>query len=156
MHPFIAERAIPEPNTGCALWAMSCFYNGYGQTKHPRTHRVMGAHRLSWELSNGPIPTGLQVCHKCDVPSCVNPDHLFLGTPKDNMADRGRKGRQHRPMGELQGSHKLTHEQAVTILSEQRPLRLKKANELAEAFGITVAHVYRVRRGERWSHLKAA
>lgn len=66
---------------------------GYGQFMGTWT-RIVQAHRYSWELHNGPIPGGMFVCHRCDNPGCVRPDHLFLGTPKDNTDDMVRKGRQ--------------------------------------------------------------
>jgi len=82
---------IPEPNSGCFLWIGTIIPKGYGHFKcDGKTFR---AHRYSWELENGKIPDGLHVLHRCDIRSCVNVDHLFLGTNADNMADRGRKGR---------------------------------------------------------------
>lgn len=90
---------IPEPNTGCWLWIGSLRDNGYGLYS-PRVNgkrRTASAHRWSWELRHGPIPAGMQANHKCDVPSCVNPDHLFLGTQSDNMKDACRKRRVNAP-----------------------------------------------------------
>ena len=75
----------------CWLWEKSKSAKGYGQINSGGT--MARAHRVAWELSNGPIPKGVCVLHKCDVPICVNPSHLFLGTLKDNFDDAVAKGR---------------------------------------------------------------
>lgn len=77
----------------CWLWIGSKKKNGYGRFS-PGGHGVnILAHRASWEFHFGPIPSGLFVCHHCDTPACVRPDHLFLGTHEENMADMWAKGR---------------------------------------------------------------
>ena len=88
------DRCIPEPNSGCWLWLGAIGAGGYGVAGKPRMRLPRAAHRRSWHLFHGPIPDGMHVLHKCDVRSCVNPEHLFLGTHQDNMADRDKKGRQ--------------------------------------------------------------
>lgn len=75
----------------CVLWHRAISSNGYGAAW--RDGRQMSAHRMIWEAVNGPIPAGLYVLHRCDVKACVNLDHLFLGTPLDNMRDKIAKGR---------------------------------------------------------------
>ena len=84
-------RYIQEPNTGCWLWSAAGGGQHYGLF-HFRG-KTIGAHRASWIFHKGEIPNGLYVLHKCDTRPCVNPDHLFLGTPKDNMQDCVKKGR---------------------------------------------------------------
>lgn len=88
-------RAIPEPNTGCWLWMGYVDAKGYGRIGANPTPQL--AHRIAWRLYRGLIPDGLCVCHRCDNPSCVNPDHLFVGTVGENNADMRRKGRDSKP-----------------------------------------------------------
>jgi hypothetical protein len=107
------------------------------------------AHRYSWLLHNGPIPPGLHVLHRCDNPRCVNPTHLFLGTPADNSADMVSKDRQAR--GERSGNAKLTADQAREIWrrrSTGEPLR-----SIAADYGVSPDLVCKIARGKLWKHL---
>jgi len=76
---------------GCWEWQRALHKQGYGSLNYK--YKPVLAHRIFWELTNGKIPFGLKVCHHCDNPKCINPDHLFLGTQKDNMQDAFQKGR---------------------------------------------------------------
>src|SRR4051794_35999147 len=84
-------RCSPEPNTGCWLWIGYVGDDGYPAIA--TRFKPMRAHRAAWMVTHGPIQEGLVVCHKCDQPLCINPAHLFLGTPADNTRDMVAKGR---------------------------------------------------------------
>ena len=89
--PWSEAKYIPEPNSGCWLWLASLQSKGYGSQRYQgRSDR---AHCVSYKIHCGPIPEGRIVCHTCDTRICVNPDHLYLGTPQSNMDDRVKRGR---------------------------------------------------------------
>ncbi len=99
----------------CWLWTASTNTKGYGQIRDTINGKNVAAHRLSYEIHIGLIPKGLQVCHTCDKPPCVNPTHLFLGTNELNHADKVAKGRARGPRGEKSPKAKLTRDQVAEI-----------------------------------------
>lgn len=122
-------KYIPEPMSGCWLWMGGLNTDGYG-TFHFELRKAP-AHRASWEIHCGSVPEGLYVLHKCDVPCCVNPDHLFLGTQKDNIQDcikKGRRGKVPRKIAEeIRNSTETISKLAAKFgLKEDRALALKE------------------------------
>lgn len=144
------SKYIPEPMSGCWIWIGATFQKGYGVIHSERKHKQ--THRVSWELYKGKIPEGLCVCHRCDNKGCVNPDHLFLGTNDDNVADKVSKGRQHRPKGTLHGLAKLKEEDIPVIFSLSNSGR--KISELAEMFNVSRTLIYKVLKKEAWVHVQ--
>lgn len=126
-----------NPND-CWIWLASQ-RQGYGQISlGGQNGTIEYAHRVVYELTFGEIPNGMYVCHHCDNHACVNPNHLFLGTQKDNLDDMTRKGR--RPVGEQHGRHKLTNDE-VTEIRERRPEGLLALSKL---FGVSMAQISRI------------
>ncbi len=141
-------KISPEPNTGCWLWAGAADEHGYGKIGQQYHHEPdVKAHRAAWMLTKGPIPDGLQVCHKCDVPSCVNPDHLFLGTFADNMDDKVAKGRQQK--GERHWNSKLTVAQVRSI--RERRAAGDKLVQIASEFGVDFSTVGKIAKRTKWA-----
>jgi hypothetical protein len=91
----LRDGTIRQRDTGCHVWTgrMGATRNKKGGKAHLYGAITTGTHRLAWELANGPIPPGMQVLHRCDNPRCCNPEHLFVGTQQDNMADMALKKR---------------------------------------------------------------
>lgn len=164
MRGTVEERLMSKVSVGaddCWRWTGSKFQSGYGMIivsgKQRRAHRVM------FEVINGPMPSGMIVCHKCDEPSCVNPNHLFLGTNADNSSDMVGKGRQargdrnamRRPemrdrfsrmfSGEASSFSKLTWDAVHQIREDDR-----SHSEISRALGVSQPTVTRIKNGKTW------
>jgi hypothetical protein len=147
---------------GCWEWHASVGRSGYGTFTCKGV--TWGSHRFSWAAANGQIPPGMSVLHRCDNKLCVRPDHLFLGTQADNMADKMAKGRQQRGLGH--GSHTMPerrprgerHGQAILDAPRVRGLRALKSvgftcAELARMYGISPSLTWQVVGRVIWRHV---
>jgi len=143
--PSITERFSAKyemiPECGCWIWMGCLEEHGYGEFKGEKTKER--AHRVSWKLFRGPIPTGIWVLHHCDVPACVNPHHLFLGTHADNSADMVRKGRGRAPVGEESVACKVTDAQAIEII-----LSGESQGTLVKRYGVSQSLISQLQLGQ--------
>lgn len=139
-------KVLVAPNElSCWLWTGTRSRQGYGWFRRTRGGWTQ-AHRLSWELSNRPIPEGMWILHHCDNPPCVRPSHLFIGTRQDNVDDREAKGRNRPKRGDSHPLATLTNTEALVI----RGLYTEKRGEistLARAFGVSRRTIHRIVHG---------
>lgn len=158
------EKVQRAEGGACWEWTACLFTNsGYGCFLYER--KLQGAHRVSWNLAHGPIPDGLWVLHKCDNRKCVRPDHLFLGTPTDNVRDMFAKGRAVPPAGDAhwfrrkagaqRGANnfnaRLDESAVATIkstLAEGVPI-----GPLARQYGVTAPTISLILSGQNWPHV---
>lgn len=131
---------------GCHIWTGWISANGYGIFTIKR--RPVLAHRISQQIYRGPIPDGMFVCHSCDNRKCVNPDHLFVGTQSDNMADKAAKGR---VKGELHSQAKLT-EKDIHQIRHLMSSGVRKAR-ISEQFGVHHVTLRDIELGKTWGHV---
>ena len=131
----------------CWVWQSRRGLNDYGMVKYHQ--RDTYAHRLAWELTHGPIPPGMYVCHRCDNPPCCNPEHLFLGTATENQADARRKNRLRHgakhPMARLTEDDVLDIRAAAAFGASHR--------DIAKAYGVSYGAAYGVVARLSWKHL---
>lgn len=137
---------------GCWLWKACVDDNGYGRfTMHDANGRKRAhwAHRVAYELAVGPIGSGMLVCHTCDNPICMNPDHLWIGTYQENSDDMDKKGR--RVVGEDRPQAKLNDE-AVRAIRGAPSTRGTQAR-LVKIYGVASSVISRIRTGKIWRHV---
>ena len=144
----------PELNSGCILWSGAADTKGYGQIRIGGvTGKTRHTHRVAWELYRGPIPGDLHICHRCDTPTCVNSDHLFLGDHRANMADRDRKGRcrARGGKGSANGTAKLTEAQVTEMRAKYARGGISLV-KLSKPYGICPQTAHSIVLRRTWSH----
>lgn len=142
---------ISESDIGkCWIWQKSIKKANYGNLWWDGKHYI--SHRASWIVHFGSIPIGLNVCHKCDNPQCVNPSHLFLGSYLVNNRDRKNKCRNANTHGERNPFAKLTEAQVIDILKRLR--NREKGRHIAKLYKVTEHTISSIKRGKNWSYLK--
>lgn len=150
--------SMTDASDGCWLWRGAKNRAGYGvASTHACEERLV--HRVSYSLFVGRIPCGQMVCHKCDTPACVNPNHLFAGTQTDNMRDMVRKGRKAPAFVDCKGENhraaKLTESDVIAIRTLAREGNLY-FREIADLFGLHGKSVSVIVRGHTWRHVPGA
>lgn len=153
---------VQKADNGCWLWTGGLDKDGYGMFGWP-SERIQRASHASYRLFKGQLPEGKPWhLHTCDTPACVNPDHLFAGTYRDNIDDMLQKGRT--LTGESNHQSKLTDQQASEIRSRLGKLKPGRAlgqtephpdssRSLAREFGVSRSVVQSIRRGTTWKHV---
>ncbi len=152
MDTTLAERfwAKVIKTDACWLWNGAINNMGYGMINIGNRH-AKTAHRISWLLNIGEIPPGMCVLHHCDNPKCVNPNHLFLGTQKENAIDREQKGRS--PLGEQRPNAKLSNNDVIEIkkLIINGKLSLRA---ISRKYNVCLATIRQIVTGRTWSHVE--
>ncbi len=142
---------ICKDKSGCWLWTRGQDKDGYGHFSIK--HKIYRAHRMSYILHIGKIPRGCFVCHACDVPACVNPEHLFIGTVLDNYRDSVKKGRRNHvgQKGINNWACKLTDEQVEAI----RRLRAAgmRLREISSMFDMSISRISQITTRKAWTHV---
>ena len=146
---FFKRTTIVDASTGCWLYKGYRQTCGYGQL-YVEGRRIL-AHRMSWIAHKGEIPAGMLVCHTCDTPRCVNPEHLFLGTHKDNSDDCVSKGRAY--MQRTGADFSFTRLPRSRKLSEQKVQAIRESTadlaSLSEKYKVSKACISMIRNGKR-------
>lgn len=152
LHDRFWSKVRPEVGDACWLWTGAKNSKGYGDIWVYNKGKTQRAHRVSWEMHYGPIPHEALVLHRCDTPSCVRPDHLFVGSPQDNMDDMAAKGRDRKAVGSRNASARLSSDQARAI--KARIASGDNMRAMAREFGVSKSTIYAMKIGRSWAWLE--
>ena len=142
---------LTEKNiNGCIVFNGCRNHDGYGRIN--KDGKLVFIHREVWVESNGDIPEGMCICHKCDNPSCLNIEHLFIGTHDDNMADKREKGRCAKLKGSSNGASKLNEDQVIDIKRRLKDGQSKAS--IGRLYGVTDSNIRLIAQGKKWKHVK--
>lgn len=142
----LTNKYIPEPNSGCWLWIGGVQAEGYGLIRDGIKRAK--AHRVSYKLFKGNIPAGLVVRHICDTPECINPDHLVLGTHKDNSDDRVKRNRQSKGSSVHSAKLKESDIPSIRIKLETRTIR-----DVAKEYKVHHSAIDGIKQRKTWKHI---
>lgn len=151
-------KRVEKKSSGCWEWASYRDRKGYGSIKFVKGGKNVFAHRLSWQIHFGEIPEGLHVCHHCDNPPCVNPDHLFVGTAAENLADMRAKGRGSKPpRGHIDHQRGESNKMAKLTAAQVREIRAiggrVPQSDLARRYGVGQQAIQKILLRQRWKHI---
>ena len=150
--PCMREKQLTYDISDNLCWIVTSHHldqDGYAQ--FIRDGKTVKIHRYMYEQKHGKIPQGLMACHTCDNPSCVNPDHIFLGTCAQNLNDRNQKGRQAK--GSRCGQSKITESDVLAIRSEFTPKTPVLVRLMARKYGIGKTMIYNIVQNKWWKHV---
>lgn len=146
LHEKIQKYSMPEPMSGCWIWIGGVDWDGYGATGF--YNKNIKAHRASYLIFKGDIPAGMSVCHSCDNPYCCNPEHLWIGTTKENQIDSFKKLRR---QGELSGSSKYTNKTVSEI--RERVSNGETRKSVSKSMRIPKSTLDKICSKRTWSHI---
>lgn len=145
------DKYVVRNEEGCWGWK-GCPSKEYGSLQYGGKYKTVGAHQASWILNFGDIPKGMFICHHCDNPICSRPDHLFLGTPTDNVHDMHRKGRNKTLKGERAFNAVLTEDDVKEILKELK--EGFKIYHLSKKYHVSPGTIHCIKENKTWKHIK--
>ena len=143
------EKYMPVTESGCWLWLGACGRNGRARMYH--NGRNSYASHVAWELFKGCIPMNAFLCHHCDVPGCVNPDHLYIGDVHTNSADMMRRHRNRVPVGVRHWKCKLQDSEVKDIRALTQAG--KTSSEIGQIYGVAGSTILKIKNGETWKHV---
>jgi hypothetical protein len=146
------QKVNKKSSDECWEW-LGATHHQWGYGNLTIDGKYMAAHRYSWELHNREIPDGMLVCHHCDNPSCVNPNHLFLGTNADNMRDRDKKNRQARLIGTNNG-RAILNEDDIKQIFKLRNTSNYTVKEIADMFNISKSAIEAIIYKRNWTFVE--